>query len=245
MRSDMFKVIVERPRCIYPKKAGSAYPRGELEGRWSPDFELAPAREGMGSGYGWKRLNENLRPLVRYLQSNVGRPWWKVYSEIAQHLSIGSAVQKHVLDHLHDFVEENAVIRDGRVMRPGGSAPLVARGWRLLFFVCPRSGLLRLAPRAPRWAPPPRPRLPKLPDGRYAWKSGEVWYALTVAPIPRDVCAMRSLRDARDHLTLYDHAFCRGSSSDPLFSRKWYAVTKRQLGRRDIARFGLREEGVR
>jgi hypothetical protein len=150
MRSDMAKVIVERPRVRWPKRDGSWYPRGSLENVFRNDFELAPKREGMGRGYGEKWLNENLQPLVRFLRSNVGRPWDKVRSEIAAHVRCTSAVQKHVLDHLADFVEEHPLFV-GRVPHHRRRLePLVSRGMRLRFWVCPRTGLLRLAPVVPR-----------------------------------------------------------------------------------------------
>ena len=50
-------------------------------------------------------LNENLAPLQRYLARQVGRPWNKIYAEIAEHLKPTSTVQQHVRDHLKDFVQ--------------------------------------------------------------------------------------------------------------------------------------------
>src|SRR4051794_18399649 len=99
MRSDMSRVIVERPRCRIPKRSGSWYPRGSLKMQWHPDLELAPMREGYGHHYREKYLNENLQPLVRFLRSRVGKRWDKVHSEMSEHVSCTSAVQKHVLDH--------------------------------------------------------------------------------------------------------------------------------------------------
>src|ERR1700736_4653085 len=71
-----------------------------------------PSYEGMRRGHatrgGRKELNENLAPLRRYLERQVGRPWNKVYSEIARHLRVDSAVQQHVREHLRDFVAVEA-----------------------------------------------------------------------------------------------------------------------------------------
>jgi hypothetical protein len=152
MRDDMAKVIVERPRMRFPLKNGSAYPRGSLKNDWYPDYEDAPKRESYGHGrYAEKRLNENLQPLVRFLRSNVDRPWNKVRSEIAARISCNSAVQKHVLDHLAHFVAEHVVRRDREVFLAQrfshglGDEPLRSRGMRMEFYVDPRSGLLRLA----------------------------------------------------------------------------------------------------
>jgi hypothetical protein len=56
MRSDMSKVIVERPRRTYPVR-GSEYPRGRLDNEWWPRFEDAPLIESMGGRYAEKGLN--------------------------------------------------------------------------------------------------------------------------------------------------------------------------------------------
>ncbi|MBM3578134.1 MAG: hypothetical protein FJX40_10840 [Alphaproteobacteria bacterium] len=98
MREDMARVIVERPRIN---------PRSNHKGR-PQKLEDMPAHEGMRRGRALrgerKRLNENLAPLCRYLEKQVGRPWDKVYSEIAARLCVDSAVQQHVRNHLRDFV---------------------------------------------------------------------------------------------------------------------------------------------
>jgi hypothetical protein len=98
MRDDMARVIVERPR-IPAHKARKGRRR---------DLEDLPSHEGVRRAAELsgdrKMLNENLKPLRRYLDKQVGRPWDKVYSEIAAHLRVDSIVQQHVRDHLKDFV---------------------------------------------------------------------------------------------------------------------------------------------
>ena len=51
-----------------------------------------------------KLLNENLAPLRRYLLSNVGRPWCKVFSEMSQHMRLDSPVQLHIWQHVQGYV---------------------------------------------------------------------------------------------------------------------------------------------
>ena len=96
MRDDMAKVIVERPR-IPAFNCRKGRPQA---------LEDLPAREGMRRPHALrgdrKELNENLTPLRRYLERQVGRPWDKVYSEIAAHLRVDNTVQQHVRDHLGD-----------------------------------------------------------------------------------------------------------------------------------------------
>src|SRR5262245_53004858 len=105
MRDDMFKVIVERPRV------GGSWKR-ERPRRLDED---APAREPLSRGRGTKRLNENLAPLARWFRRQVGRPWNAVFSELCAVVSVRSAVQKHVRDHIEHLVHLRVVERDGEL----------------------------------------------------------------------------------------------------------------------------------
>jgi hypothetical protein len=119
MRADMSRVIVERAR------------RGGIDRRGRPvSLEDLPQREGMCRRHfvagAPKELNENLAPLRRYLERQVGRPWDKVYAEIAAHLRADNTVQQHVRDHLRDFVAVKPRRRHGsgtsRFMSTSGTA---------------------------------------------------------------------------------------------------------------------------
>ena len=131
MRPDMAKVIVERPRRVEGVSR-----RGRVLG-----FDDLPKQEGMRAphvrNWGGKVLNENLAPLRRYLERQVGRPWNKVYAEISAHLRPSSAVQQHVRDHLHDFVAVTPRRLANQLrQRPGSDL------WHQPFYVDRRSGLL-------------------------------------------------------------------------------------------------------
>src|SRR5262245_20037141 len=99
MRSDMQKIIVERPRL------GSSRPNRKNGGRLlagqigsalaaPEDYDSGPARASSRRHEKW--LNENLQPLYRYLRGQIGRPWDKVYSEIRRNLDTRSALGLHV-----------------------------------------------------------------------------------------------------------------------------------------------------
>src|SRR5262245_24160795 len=131
MREDMPHVIVERPRW------GAGRSR---KGRAVP-LEDLPRHEGirrphMLSG-DWKMLNENLAPLRRYLEGQVGRPWNKVYAEISRHLRADNPVQQHVREHLKDFV----AIKPRRICdsytAPGGRREHHDRLWYQPLYVDP------------------------------------------------------------------------------------------------------------
>lgn len=148
MRRDMFEVIIERPRGGAGREK-----RNRREERTPRAFERAPKREGMSMGRGTKWLNENLAPLRRFLRRRTGRPWSQVSSEMRAALSMRSAVQKHVMDHVRQYVEENVVFVDGKPHRPNSVSgklwPLNSHQRWPRFYVCPRTGLLREAPPLP------------------------------------------------------------------------------------------------
>src|ERR1700743_3245447 len=95
MREDMYKVLVERPRKYKGNDPAAIRRRNDLDG---PRFLATRA------GFARVVLNENLSPLQRYLRSQIGRPWNKVYGEIAAALDRRNAVQQHVYEHLDDFI---------------------------------------------------------------------------------------------------------------------------------------------
>lgn len=50
-------------------------------------------------------FDDNLAPLLRYLQQSVGRRWDDVYAELSQKLDRSTVTGLHVLDHLRQFLE--------------------------------------------------------------------------------------------------------------------------------------------
>ena len=145
MRDDMFKVIVERPRNV----RSNSY---DGDGRIYRNSADAPLKLGMKKGYGYrKHFNENLAPLKRFLEKQVGRPWDKVYSEIRAVIDARSTMKHHILQHLDDFVaihtqwkaDANGNPGDGEIWgtwRYGGMVPL--KELRIGLYVHPQMGLL-------------------------------------------------------------------------------------------------------
>jgi hypothetical protein len=120
MRADMFKVIVERPRW----GAGHA-PPVKLKKDKNPHTQIGLKRHAKQRAAYTKSLNENLAPLVRFIQRRVGRRWDDVFSEICAGLDTGSTVKMHVRQHLPDFVlfrisrgRHGELLSDGRRLRP-------------------------------------------------------------------------------------------------------------------------------
>lgn len=124
MREDMAKVIVERPRT-------TSWARSYNRNTWRQiPWDEQPS--SIGKLRQWRKrktLNENLRPLFRFLNSHVGQPWNDVYSEIRACINLNSATQYHIWQHLHDYVWPHA--------------EHTLRSQRCEFSVDPETGLLQ------------------------------------------------------------------------------------------------------
>lgn len=146
-------------------------------------------------------FSENLAPLRRYLDAQVGRPWDKVYAEIRAHVNADSAVQYHILQHLYDRLAVNVWREaDGTLWyRPrwGYLSPLSA-GWVPLY-VCPDTGLIRrVKHRRVLAAPPPPPdHLPATgPDHEYRELAGQ-WYEVWWGTVDQGGTAVRAITRKR------------------------------------------------
>lgn len=177
MRTDMSKVIVERPRYdgYEPKNR-----RFSNLLRDDPDEADLPAKVPLRDrNRRTKELNENLQPLIRYLQRQIGRPWNKVRSEMSESIALNSAVQKHILDHVSGFVELNVSLIDDVPCTVDGRP--VARFSRSALYVCPKSGLLKRA--KPVQKRPEAPlRVKQLDRNRAAIYFRNCWHEAVLKP---------------------------------------------------------------
>src|SRR5437763_3866561 len=98
MRSDMKKVVVERPRWgsrLRNEKFGARL-------RYIPghDYDEQPRKargfESYGEGGCGKYFTDVLGPLERFLRTNIGRPWDKVYSELCAGLDKRKTTGLHI-----------------------------------------------------------------------------------------------------------------------------------------------------
>ena len=221
----MAKVIVERPRrgggCKFPRPSVGTYRRTALE-------ELRK-REGIRRAWDHDRkgLNENLAPLHRYLRSQVGRMWDKVYGEICERINRDSAVQLHIWQHLTWEVCTDPHVISGDVRGSG------AFGYLGDLFVDPRTGMLRERPRRPRRrgrAKEPKPYV--LTGGGRCYKQIEgIWYEVELRPLPKD----------DEQAEVYDvvlkrHGPLSRRELQECYGGAMYAVKKRQLNKKEIRR---------
>ena len=252
----MPKVIVERPRTGAVKLGNRKRGRGD-------DDELLPSKIGMKRDArergGWKSLNENLNPLRRYLESQVGRPWDKVWSEICKNLKPSNTVQQHVRDHIPDFVAIKTSMKDGEVWVHDRRARVQLKDSYVRLFVDPKSGLLRKNKYWASWnvrrrkeqaaeaealakrmrVVSPSKQLHLLGDG--------AWWEVTLAAVPtvqKEEKTKHGIRISWVSLEVTDAVIDARLSSrgrDDLYSRQGvYAVAKRQLSKREMRDLGLR-----
>lgn len=224
MRKDMAKVLVERPRL---KGKNDPWRKSDLV------YRDTLYKEGVRPISDRKQLNENLKPLIRFCQKQVGRPWDKVYSEIREQIDCRSAVQKHILEHLGQIVSVNVVVEGKAVRAKDWLFPLQPGS----LYVDPNTGILRRTKVTKK--PRMNYRVPKLEAGAYFMQDDHgIWYEVTLSEVPDNTKG------------LYD--VWRGTSAIPEKTNQWhqggpygnthvYASHKRQLSSREIKKHGLGE----
>ena len=261
MREDMDEIIIERPRwgsrISYRRRAARF--DGKVEARRDPEglpFRIGLKRAARESGQP-KSLNENLRPLERYLESQIARPWDKVWSEISGNLRVTSAVQQHVRDHVADFV---AI----RVVAKGGALWVPHRGGRLFrledsyvrMYVDPRTGLLRRNKHFKSWNRKRRDeqavavrqlaeRMREVSPGLQLHRFDDgTWWEVRLAPVPTETVKVdntgRTVNRVLPHTDVVRGTSLTRLPPGELYGR-WdvYAVAKRQLSRKEMRALGL------
>ena len=167
MRKDMKKVLVTtiRPRGGRRNHKNMRYRRERLvldeyedeDGNTYLDLAdsvLHTTKTGIkNDSYDRKYFGENLNPLARFIRSNVGRPWNKVYSEICEHCNPSGAVSGHIFDHIWDLVipAHKVFFKDGEPWYNSEFGPrhvnyyAYSSGVWGQFYVHPKDGTLREA----------------------------------------------------------------------------------------------------
>lgn len=250
MRNDMYKVIVERPRRGGFHSSRPPYDRKDERQRESLKFRHR---------HDPKWLNENLRPLERYLERQVGRRWDFVYSELCARVDRRNTVQQHIHQHIDDFVAMKVLEIDGdfHVMQNWGGLKPLTEVWQRLY-VDPRNGCLMrneaaitlrlqrhrehclvVRARQAGWQAEVR----KLDERTQLRRIDGVWYEVELAPVPprddthKPVQGKRNLErlfpfDAVAHKRV-DHR-CNGDRCRMYGKCSLYARNKRQLGREEL-----------
>ena len=172
-----------------------------------------------------------LNPLKRYLASNVGRPWDKVYSELAQHLDKRKTTGIHIFDHVKWEVEQNCFLgSDGKVYRLRYRRAELVAG----LYVHPRTGLLCWSDRKSIWhqtlaakrAERSRNsdwRVPIRGDRHYVRLNG-IWY---IADLERYNCSQSPIEEEAKMCLVTENGMA------------WRVTNKQQCSRKELKAAGL------
>lgn len=267
MREDMDKVIVEKPRW------GSRW-IGSGAGRRYRLSEDVPVKQGMRQGYAMRKYpNENLNPLRRYLESQVNRPWDKIYSELCANIDRRNTVQEHIFTHIDNFVARNAMLIGGEVhvmRRNWGREPTPLRDADVELYVHPRTGILLRNRHYKSWSAKRREkhagereaiqaRRRVLSDREQLLLLDGVWYRVELAALPagvqREVVSKGKPKTITEFEQRWDMVRKRKVSAADgpgteintagyLYGRCGvYAVSKRQLSERELRQYGLQQKG--
>lgn len=242
MRNDMFKVIVERPRKWKDPENRAVRRRNDFDG---------PRFLGMRAGHGRPALNENLNPLRRYLHAQVGRPWNKVYGEIAALIDRRNTVQQHVYQHLDDFIAVQVVWRDGNLFDLKDPRPSYRTGrleLRQPLYVDPRTGLIRPNKRYRAWSAEWRAeqvaadkallaRRRKLDANTLLMRLENEWFEVRIETHPGYEAV--NVFDAVLKRKLDPRNPCTDERMKLYGDWDTHAVSKRQLSRREMDKYGL------
>jgi hypothetical protein len=93
---------------------------------------------------GSKFFNDNLEPLIRFLNTHCGKNWNKIFKELCLKLDKRTVSGLHVFNHLWDFVYINVQLENKKVyyMRSGRLEELLSWGKWPRFYVNPKTGQL-------------------------------------------------------------------------------------------------------
>ena len=146
MRSDMKKVVVERPR--WGSRGRNRKFGARLRYVEGHDYEEQPKKalgfeSYRGAKYAEKEFTDVLNPLERFLRSSLGRPWNKIYSELCAGRDKRKATSLQFFRRLENIVATNCYFdRNGRLQVLIKGKERKVQG----FYVHPVSGLLCEAP---------------------------------------------------------------------------------------------------
>jgi len=133
-----------------------------------------------------KWFSDCLGPLYQWLQSHVGEYWDDVYSKLCRILDITTLSGQHIVSHVWQYVERNAVLIDGvpyRKNREFYDTALPLGYWYKQFYVHPETGILCLAKRI-RKVPEKKPDDFVFIDAYHHYqKINDLWYAIELADI--------------------------------------------------------------
>lgn len=261
MRKDMSRKVIERPR-FKPHGTKDAIRKT----RRRTDYENMPHGESLRrphrANYTDKKLSDNLAPLLRYLDKQIGRPWDKVQSEMLERLDTRDPIQHHIFEH----VDSHIAIKCQRVPLEESATGLVyhyafgrsKRRWTVdkgQLFVCPETGIIKRA-KALRCevAVAKEKTLQHIDEDHCAFKLRGIWFMFEFVPYarvtreklyPTPHTERVFLIDGQEWRRLPNHVngetFWSGHDAYWFFHKPGVVVRKhkRQLNTRELRQYGL------
>ncbi len=177
------KIVVERPRggarLKTPPGAKRIQQKEGDEGRTRVSLKRCWEESGHS-----KSFSDNLNPLYRWLRSQVGQPWDKVYSQLSHRLDRRSLSGQHIFVHVWEFVERYVVIINGvPYARDNLKYPL--GGWRRQLYVHPQTGILCIAEKPSRKRHFKKRNDSIVIDKYHQYhKIDDIWYLVTFREVP-------------------------------------------------------------
>lgn len=242
MRSDMGKVIIERPRSG-SRSAKSA--KARMYGRFIHDEDgldydgitRMPASKRQSSFFpklGDKDFTDVLGPLNNYLLTSCGRPWNDVYSEIARTIgrAAGWGVQHILKDHMPVAINTYRGMDGNVYVCNKHGIERVSGGWRRHdeFYVEPETGILREAKR----------------EKRRRWRTQEEFDKKPVEVIPignsDEYRKLKGIWYYREFVEVLVQTPRRGIRGTIRIDEEMvvFSETKRQLNRKQLRALGLK-----
>ena len=128
--------------------------------------------EKRGGVFRFREFNENPKLLSRYLSSQAGRPWDKVYGEIRSNPDCRRGIGISIMRQIERLVADDCFLQGQQVVRPGWFGPYEPRE----LYVHPKTGLL-CRPRPLRY-PRSAPVVTRVVIDELSWyeKASEIWY---------------------------------------------------------------------
>jgi len=247
MRSDMKKVVTERPRS----GGGVKSPKGERRQWQGYEQEDYPKREKIRAKWGndGKNFTDVLGPLYHYLLKQVGRKWDAVYSEICANLPKTSMQNRHVYTHIWQFVERHVKIVDGVACYNHGRGlgqPIISWGRHAQLYIHPGNGLLCKAKKwksyKDRHREKPAPLVPgiKVYPGVQYHKVGGIWYEVAVRKCAIEPDKLPSVPwNTRVNDEVLERTYESPAQAAFVYGGNYQPVSKRRLNKREMKFAGL------
>ncbi len=264
MRPDFGKCITERPRH---KGLGKLTRKGYRKRLVRDGLDHVRHESITKLRNHDKDFTDVLGPIVGFLTKHVGHLWSKVCSEISASLPASGGVSySHARDHLFQMVEEHTQIIDGQVYDSKGFRLSESRRWKQ--FYVDQHGILRQTKQKWKHFRAPKPKVfVKTEAGEWCIEDDHgIWWACEMAPY--EMVCMEEPRTYGPYFggthtvtrtvpvfpRVFD-AFLRITTSEPgnlarFYEGKFhhwkdgtvYCVHRRQLGKREIKKYRLREK---